>query len=140
MRLIVVIVGVLISGIVANAADTHYSVSAKNQGMPFDLVVTEIKREPSKSFLYVPGFHKRSAAGSRWLMCAYTDMAIKRGFKYWTTVYPDETSETIVIGFYQSEDADVPGTLGSDYVASRAMPPKPASVELMATKLCGIRR
>lgn len=140
MRLIVVVVGVLLSGIVASAADTHYSVSAKDQGMPFDLVVTEIKREPSKSFFSVPGFHKRSAAGSRWLMCAYTDMAIKRGFKCWTTVYPDETSETIVVGFYQSEDADVSGTLGTDYVASRAMPPKPASVELMATKLCGIRR
>ena len=137
---IFVVFGIAMASIFAHATDAFYSVSSKEQGMPFDLVVTEAKREPSKSFLSIPGFHKRSAAASRWLMCAYTDLAIRRGFKYWIAVYPDESNETIVIGLYQSENADVPGTLGSDYVASRAMPPKPASAELIRAKLCGMRQ
>lgn len=142
MRILMVftIIAAIISSTDVYAADPLYSVSAKDHGMPFDLVVTETKREPFKSFLSVPGFHKRPAAGSRWLMCAYTDLAIKRGFTHWTAVYPDESSDIIVVGFFQSENADVPGTLGSDFVASRAMPPKPASAEVMATRLCGMRR
>jgi hypothetical protein len=127
-------------GVDAFAADPLYSVSAKDRGMPFDLVATETKREAQKSYLSVPGFHKRTAAGSRWLMCAYTDLAIKRGFTHWTAVYPDESNDIVVVGFFKSENADVPGTLGGDFVAARAIPPKPASVEVMATRLCGMRR
>lgn len=68
-----------------------YTVSSKAQGAPFDLVVTETKREPNKSFLPVPGFHKRTAPSARWLTCAYTDLALKRGFSYWVVVYPPRT-------------------------------------------------
>lgn len=129
-----------ISIIRQTATDSLYSISAKDQGLPFDLVATETKREPTKSYLSVPGFHKRSAAGSRWLMCVYTDLAIKRGFKYWTTVYPDDSSETIVVGFYHSADANIPEALGKDYVASRAMPDRPTNVDVIGPKLCGMQK
>ena len=78
-----------------------YTVSSKAQGAPFDLVVTETKREPNKSFISVPGFHNRTAPGARWLMCAYTDLAIKRGFLNWVVVYPPESSEVLVVAFFQ---------------------------------------
>jgi hypothetical protein len=126
-----------LTSLVASATDILYSAKSQDQGMKFELTVTEVKREPSKSTLTIPGFHKRTAEASRWLMCVYTDLAYQRGFKYWTAVYPDEPSEIIVVGLYQSEDADIPGTLGSDYVAARAMPPKPASVQVIQSRLCG---
>lgn len=129
----------VIASLNVHAEEALYSVNSKQQGMPFDLVVTETKREPMKSSLSIPGFHKRTAAASRWLMCAYTDLAMKRGFKYWSAVYPDESNETVVVGFYLSPNADVASTLGDDYVASRAMPPNPASVEIMGTRLCGMK-
>lgn len=136
---VIALIGIALAGSIAGASDKLYSANAKDQGKAFDLVVTEAKREPAKSFLSIPGFHKRSAAGSRWLICAYADLAIKRGFRYWSAVYPDKTNETIVLGFYQSADADVAGTLGADYVAARVMPPTPVSAEAVATRLCGMR-
>lgn len=61
------------------AQPSLYTVSSKAQGTPFDLVVTETKREPNKSYISVPGFHNLTAPGAHWLMCVYTDFAIKRG-------------------------------------------------------------
>jgi hypothetical protein len=144
MRLIkiAVVTALVIVGTVTAAASAAslYSVRSKDQGAPFDLVVTETKREPSKSFLSIPGFHKRSAAGSRWLMCAYTDLAIQRGFKYWIVIYPEEPNETLIVGFPQSANEDITKTLGSEFSAGKVMPDTPASVDIMATRLCGMRR
>lgn len=130
--------GLIVAYALVLAAEPLYSVRSKDQGAPFDLEVTEVKREPLKSHLLVPGFHRRSAPGSRWLMCVYTDLAIKRGFKYWSVVYPEEASETLVVGFFQAETDDIAKTLGNDYVASRVMPDKPASVEVFA-RFCGMK-
>jgi len=66
----------------AHAQTFPYTADARAQGAPFDVTVTETKREATHSFLRIPGFSARTASESRWMMCAYTDLAIKRGFTY----------------------------------------------------------
>lgn len=121
------------------AQSSLYTVSAKAQGAPFDLVVTETKREPSKSFLSVPGFHKRTAPGSRWLMCAYTDLAVKRGFSHWIVVYPAENSEVLVVGFSNSPSALVKELLGENFAKERTLGESVVPVEKFFP-MCGMRR
>lgn len=138
---LVLVMGALAFGSSVAAQEDLYAVTSKDQGIVefVDLTVTEIKREARKSVLLVPGFHQRSAAGSRWLMCAYTDLAIRRGFKYWLVVYPAETSETVVVGFPTSDTEDVGKTLGREFVGERVLPRAPASVDVMATRVCGVK-
>ena len=100
----------------ALAEERLYSVSSREMGITqFDFTVTEIKREPRISTLKIPGFHDRSAAASRWMMCAYTDLAIKRGFKFWAALYPKNSSEEIQLGFPNSENEDLTKTLGPKF-------------------------
>ena len=70
-------------------------------------------------------------------MCMYNDLAVKRGFKYWTVIYPEAPNETFPIAFYQSADDNVKSLLGSDYVQDRAFPPHPAPTEKWYQTLCG---
>jgi len=65
----------------------------------FDMEIVEIAREPRVSVLTVRGFHQRPQAGTRWLMCMANTLAVLRGFDYWTLVYPDTSSETVLVGF-----------------------------------------
>lgn len=116
-----------------------FKASSKAQGAPFDLVVTETERHPTKSYLQVPGFHERSAAGARWLMCAYTALAVERGFGYWFVVYPPEGSTRLVVGLANSSSATAAQVLGPDFVKDRTIGDKPMPVERMAG-LCGIKR
>lgn len=118
---------------------TLYTVSSKSQGASFDLVVTETKREPNKSFLSVPGFHKRTAPGARWLMCAYTDLAVKRGFSHWVVVYPPENSEVLVLGFSNSPNVSVKELLGEDFNKERTLGESVMPVEKVFP-MCGMRR
>ena len=116
-----------------------YSVSSKAQGASFDLVVTETKREPGKSFISVPGFHNRTAAGARWLMCAYTDLALRRGFSHWAVVYPPANSDVLVVGLSNSASASVQGLLGADYDKERIVGETLMPVEKLFS-MCGMRR
>ena len=116
-----------------------YTVSSKAQGAPFDLVVTETKREPSKSFLSVPGFHKRTAPGSRWLMCVYTDLAVRRGFSHWIVVYPPENSEVLAVGFSNLPNTSVKELLGEDFNKERTLGESVVPVERFFP-MCGMRR
>jgi hypothetical protein len=130
--------GILATLVVSAAigADKLYVAKSKDQGAPFDLTLVEVKRDASRSTIQVPKFHSRTAAGSRWLMCMYNDLAAKRGFKYWTVIYPLEPGETFPIAFYQNASENVPKLLGTDFVAERAFPPQPMSVEKWHEKLC----
>ncbi len=121
------------------AQSSLYTVSSKAQGATFDLVVTETKREPSKSFLSVPGFHKRTAPGSRWLMCAYTDLAVKRGFSHWIVVYPAENSEVLVVAFSNSPNASLKELLGENFAKERTLGESVVPVEKFFP-MCGMRR
>jgi len=91
------------------AADDLYRVSSNEMGISqFDFTVTEVERKPKASVLEIPGFHDRSAPASRWMMCAYTDLAVKRGFSYWASVYPKLGNNQVILVFPSSERSDDP--------------------------------
>jgi len=141
MQRYVIIFIILILGYSAQAIAeaSLYSNSSKLQGAPFDLVVTETKREANKSYLSVPGFNDRTAPGSRWLMCAYTDLVVKRGFSYWTVVYPSANSDVLVVGLTNSTIVTVQGLLGKDYNSELALGDGLMSVEHFFP-MCGMDR
>ena len=117
-----------------------YSVSSKAQGAPFDLVVTEVNRDPFRSYLSVPGFHQRTAPGTRWLMCVYTDLAIQRGFSHWSVVYPAQGSDILVVGFAISDATPLAEVLGTkNYAPERTLADKPVPVEKFLIP-CGMKR
>jgi hypothetical protein len=116
-----------------------FSASSKAQGAPFDLLVTETERLPTKSFLSIPGFHERTAPGARWLMCAYTALAVERGFSYWSVVYPAPSSTRVVVALGNATSASPAELLGPDYVKELAVGERMMPVEKMVA-FCGIKR
>ena len=62
--------------------------------------------------LTVPGFHERTAPASRWLMCAYTELAIQRGFNFWSALMPPEGSEVLILGLSNSAKTPPKGLAG----------------------------
>ncbi len=121
----------------AQAASAPYSISSKAQGASFDLVVTETKRESNKIYLSVPGFHNRTAAGARWLMCVYTDLAVIHGFANWIVSYPPDGSDVLVVGLSNSSDASAKEVLGKDYSVEHTLGDELVPVEKLFT-LCGM--
>lgn len=100
------------------AEDAHpmpYRARAQEMGLvEFDMTVVEIAREARSSTLNIPGFSERLPAASRWLMCVYTDLAMKRGFPYWGAVYPQGASEDVLVVFPESKSASLAETLGKE--------------------------
>ena len=130
---------------VAAAGSAHsqpgplFTASSRAQGANFDLVATETVRLPGKSYLEVPGFHERTAPGSRWLMCAYTALALERGFSHWFVVYPADDSTRLVVGLTNEAAASPEQVLGADFSRERLLGGKAMPVDRMAA-FCGIRR
>jgi hypothetical protein len=123
----------------ANAATPEVRPSATEmagQGTPFRLAVTETERLPTKSYLNVPGFHDRSAPGSRSLMCFYTALAIEREFAYWFVVYPGQESNRVVVAFSNAANDSPEKLLGEDYIKALALGNDMMPVAKMAA-LCG---
>jgi hypothetical protein len=113
---------VLISAGAVSAEESLYSVSSRGMGITqFDFTITEIKREPRISILKIPGFNNRSAGASRWMMCAYTDLAMKRGFKFWAALYPKNSSDEVQLGFSNSENEDLTKSLGPKFTGDSAV-------------------
>jgi hypothetical protein len=100
---------------------SQYTASSRAHGASFDLVVTEVKREAQKSYLRVPGFHNRTAPGARWLMCAYTDLAVKRGFSHWSVMYPEEDKDILVVAFSNSASTAPKELFGADFNGARVV-------------------
>lgn len=119
------------------AEEPSFRASSRAQGADFDLSVTEIKRGAYTSYLHVPGFHERTAAASRWLMCAYTDLAIKRGFKYWTALYPVEGKDVVIVALAQTTLATPKSLLGDDYDEARLLGKEITPVERFRA-FCGL--
>lgn len=95
--------------------------NSKEMGFrPLDYTATEISRTERKSILRIPGFHARSAAASRWMMCVYTELAKKRKFQFWAVVYPDPPSEDVLVGFPASLDENIVETLGPEFGGEKA--------------------
>jgi hypothetical protein len=109
-----------------------YNASAKDKGLPFDMTVSELRRTATKSYLEIPGFNARTSQQARWSMCVFTDLAMKRGFDFWTVVYPPEHSSqtTLVVAFSNSENASPAELLGPDFVADLTLGDRVASVEV----------
>jgi hypothetical protein len=101
------------------------------------MTVSELRRTATKSYLEIPGFNARTSQQARWSMCAFTDLAMERGFSFWTVVYPPEhSSQTqLVVAFSNSENASPAEVLGSDFVADLTLGDKMTSVEVME-KFC----
>jgi hypothetical protein len=98
-------------------AQELYKITSKEMGFSsLDYTVTEIKRTDRISVLRIPGFQKRSAAASRWmLICVYPDLAQKRGFEYYAVVYPEPPSDDLIVGFPKSQNEDISKTLGPEF-------------------------
>lgn len=115
MKILKTLIAVLaVMGIISPAfsKDACYRANLTEQGIKeFNLTLSHINRGNRLVMLRAQGFHNRSAAASRWLMCAYTAMAIDRGFKYWVVAYPQEPNEVLVVGFPATLTEDVTKTL-----------------------------
>jgi hypothetical protein len=69
-------------------------------------------------------------------MCVYTDLAIQRGFKFWTVVYPEQLGEDILVGFPRTQDEKCSETLGKEFGGKLVLPPAP--VEKFSV-ICGMK-
>lgn len=139
-RIVFILAGFLIATSASAQSEKQelFSASARSQGLDFSMTVAETAREDSFSTFEAPGFHKRSAAESRWLMCAYTALALKRGFTHWLAQYPNEGSETILVAFTNSEIARTAEVFGPRLITTQTVVPKsPMPVSKMVA-FCGL--
>ncbi|GAB3024247.1 hypothetical protein [Bowmanella dokdonensis] len=90
-------------------AEELFSVSSKNKGISeFDYIVTEVKREKGYSVLSIPKFQERSAAASRWMMCAYNELAMLRNANMWAAIYTDDSGDKVTVVFPDSNSISDP--------------------------------
>lgn len=90
-----------------------------------DIDIIEISRRERTSVLKIRGFHNRSAFGSRWLMCAYTNLAMKRNFKNWVAYYPVLPDEDLLLLFPDNETDDLSKLAGQELDKARLVPSPP---------------
>lgn len=90
-----------------------------------DIDITEISRGERTSMLKIRGFHGRSAFGSRWLMCAYTNLAMKRNFKNWAAYYPKQPDENLLLIFPDNENEDLSKLVSQELDKTRLVPSPP---------------
>jgi hypothetical protein len=72
-------------------------------------------------------------------MCAYTDLTIKRGFAYWSVLYPVEGNEQLIAAFSNSEHISPKDLFGPEYAEERVIGTGMMPVEKL-TQFCGLRR
>jgi hypothetical protein len=110
-----------------------YRANARGNGLPFDMTVSELRRTATKSYLEIPGFNARTSQQARWSMCAFTELARKRGFSFWTVVYPPEDSSQaqLVVALSNSENTSPAELLGQDFVAELTLGDGMLSVEVL---------
>jgi hypothetical protein len=121
---------------VSSYANSDFSVSSKNRGIAdFDFTVTEIERNESYSTLSVPKFQTRSASASRWMMCVYTELAIARGFDYWSSIYTDNSGDNLIIVFPKTSSISDPAFSNMDLLGTEP------SISPVSTfkRFCGLK-
>jgi hypothetical protein len=80
----------------AAADEKLYRVNSKDVGWDaIDLTISEVRRVGSISVLRIPHYANRSAAESRFAMCAFTDIAIQRGFEVWVVSGANVASDLV---------------------------------------------
>lgn len=134
------LIAALIAGTCTAAGpQDFYSASGRALSVPYELELSEVQRDDTRSYVNVAGFHERSAPGARWLMCRYAELAQARGFSHWNVVYPETGSEMLVLGFSNDAGATPEQVFGRAYNGQRVLAERMAPVDRFAT-LCGFRR
>lgn len=135
IRLLAVLCGALAIG--AFAAEKLYRVNSKDVGWTdIDLTISEVRREARISVLRIPNYERRSAAEARFAMCAFTDIAIQRGFDVWIVSDGSITDNIVRVGFLKSNNEDPAKVLGREFAGAEALRTEVAVIN----KMCGIRR
>jgi hypothetical protein len=111
----------------SHAEDTPlFHANSKELGYgTIDIDISEISRGERTSMLKIHGFHGRSAFGSRWLMCAYTSLAMKRNFKNWAAYYPTQPDENLLLIFPDHENEDLSKLASQELDKARIVPSPP---------------
>jgi hypothetical protein len=109
----------MLSGCASQQKAPLFVARAKDQGVAYDMVITETRRETSKSWVEVTGFIHRDRAATHWMTCTFNALAAARGFRYWAAEYPLPGKENIVLGFTSADGVTAHDVLGDDYVKAR---------------------
>lgn len=108
MKIIFIGVMLLATSFSSNAEEL-LTISSKDRGISaFDFEVKEVNRNNNSSILRIINFQDRSAAASRWMMCAYSEIAQKRGFSFWSALYDDHSGDEVIIVFTSSKSLEDP--------------------------------
>lgn len=126
MKKIIFLLLLIFSGL-SHAEETPlFHANSKQLGYDsIDIDITEISRGERTSVLRINGFHGRSAFGSRWLMCAYTNLAMKRNFQNWAAYYPNPPDENLLLMFPENENEDLSKLAGQELNKARIVPSPP---------------
>jgi hypothetical protein len=121
----------------AFANETLYRVNSKDVGWStIDVTINEIRRDGRISFLQIPHYEQRSAVESRFAMCAFTDLAMQRGFEVWIVSDDSKTDDVVRVGFLKSNNEDAAKVLGKGFLGKDLLR---AEVAVM-NRMCGIQR
>lgn len=105
----------LLSLPLASKAEELFHASSKERGITvFDFEVMETERNEHFSNLEIPNFQSRSAQASRWMMCIYTELAISRNAKYWTSIYTDNSGDKVTVVLPKTYSTNDPAFKGVD--------------------------
>lgn len=112
----------LSTAVLAQAQAQEHVFVAKDTGFPSSAyVVTEIAHTPTTVSVSIPGFEKRSAPESRWMMCVYTNLAMIYHHPYWATVYPQDGGDTVLVGFPAADTEESRQALGPEFLGPHAL-------------------
>jgi hypothetical protein len=135
IRCLVAIVAANVVGALAD--ETLYRVNSKDVGWStIDLTISEVRRDGRISVLRIPHYGNRSAIESRFAMCAFTDIAIQRGFEMWIVSDGSITDDLVRVGFLKSGDEDATRLLAKDFVGDNALRGEVSTIN----RMCGIER
>jgi hypothetical protein len=119
------------------ADEKPYRINSKDVGWDkIDLTILEVRRDDRVSSLRIPHYEKRSSAESRFAMCAFTDIAMQRGFEVWIVSGGNIADDIVRVGFLKSDSEDAVKLLGAEFAGEKALR---TEVEVI-NRMCGISR
>ena len=126
----------LSASMLAHADTRLYQIRSKDVGWnTIDLTITETRREARISYLNIPRYRNRTSVESRFAMCAFTDIALRRDFQVWIVADGSLSGDKVEVGFLKTEEEDVKTTLGERFAGPQVLR---ATVKVV-NRMCGIR-
>jgi hypothetical protein len=117
-------------------ADDLYRINSKAVGWTtIDLTISEIKRDGRVVSLRVPHYAKRSDSETRFSTCAYTDIAIQRGYDAFVVSGGAVNDDVVRVGFLKAGE-DSGKVLGTEFAMKGALRTEVAA----SNQACGIRK